>query len=533
MSPRARAHGSAGGGDEATSLRIRRIGFVLGPLLFCLLLLWPGMPLDAAQRRVAAVTAWTAIWWTTAALPIGMTSLLPAVLLPLLGVMDARAVAPLYMHDLVLLFLGAFVVALGLERWGVHKRMALAIIARVGTRPRQLVLGFMVASAVLSFFINNTSTTLLMLPIGTACIASLSLGAGKQQDGESSAGGNAFAMALLLGMAYSASVGGVGTPVGTTPNQVFLGQFQTKYPDAPEISFSQWAISFVPLVAIYLPLGWLVLTRLALRVPAGSATGSDTIHQQREALGAMSRPEKAMACVFGLTALLWVTRANLDLGFFVLPGWGELFGTLNGRSLVSDATVAVGMAIVCFLIPAGKGQRLMDWETARRMPWEILLLIGGGFCIAGAFKASGLDQRVGEALGPHLASLPEWAIVFLVVALMAALTEITSNTATTAVLLPVLGEAAVSAGISPLFTMLPATIAASVAFMLPVATPPNAVVFSSRLVPASSMARVGLWMNLLLILLVSLVFQLWVRPYLGIGAGLEDWATQGIPAVDR
>ena len=197
-----------------------------------------------------------------------------------------------------------------------------------------------------------------------------------------------------------------------------------------------------------------------------------------------------MAGVFAATALLWITRASLDFGFVRMPGWGELFGEVNGRSRVSDATVAVAMAIVCFVVPAGEGRRLMDWETARRMPWEILLLIGGGFCIAGAFKASGLDQRVGEALGPHLAHLPEWAIVVLVITCMAALTEVTSNTATTAVLLPVLGEAAVAAGISPLFTMLPATIAASVAFMLPVATPPNAVVFSSRLVPAAVIAEV-------------------------------------------
>jgi len=512
--------------DAATPPSIRRLGAALGPALFLLFLLAPGLPLDGPQRRVAAVTSWTAVWWITAALPIGVSSLLPAALLPLLGVMDARSVAPLYMHDLVLLFLGAFVIALGLERWGVHRRMALSIIARVGTRPRQLVLGFMVASAFLSFFINNTSTTLLMLPIGVACIASLRA----DRDVE---GAGPFGMALLLGMAYSASVGGVATPVGTTPNQVFLGQFATKYPDGPEISFGQWVLAFVPLVVLYLPLAWFVLTRLALRVPAGESEGTDSIREQRARLGPMSRAEKLMAAVFAATALLWVTRASLDLGVVRLPGWGELFGAVDGRSRVSDATVAVAMAILCFALPAGGGRRLMDWETARRMPWEILLLIGGGFALAGAFKASGLDQRVGDALGPYLAHLPEWAIVVCVIACMAALTEVTSNTATTAVLLPVLGEAAAAAGISPLFTMLPATIAASLAFMLPVATPPNAVVFSSRLVPAATMARVGLWMNVLLIVLTSLVFQLWVRPVLGIDSGLEDWAVQGIGADGR
>lgn len=511
--------------DEAASPRIRRIGGFLGPGLFMALLLWPDLPLDGPQRRVAAVTAWTALWWVTAALPIGVTSLLPAVLLPLLGVMSSTAVAPLYMNNLVLLFVGAFIVALGLERWGVHRRMALAIIARVGTGPRQLILGFMVASALLSFFINNTSTTLLMLPIGMACIASLTGKDGKE--------GGPFAMALLLGMAYSASVGGVATPVGTTPNQVFLGQFRGKYPDAPELSFSQWALAWIPLVILYLPLGWLLLTRFAFRIPAGSGTRSDTIAKEREELGPMRGPEKWMSAVFVLTAFLWITRVDLDLGVLKVPGWGDLFSSSEGRSNVSDATVAIAMAILCFLLPVGKGRRLMDWETARRLPWEILLLIGGGFCIAGAFAACGLDRLVGEALGPYLATLPEILVVALVVALMAGLTEITSNTATTAVLLPVLGEAAVSAGMSPLFTMMPATIAASVAFMLPVATPPNAVVFSSGLVPATTMARVGLWMNLLLIVLVTATFHWWVRPLLGIEAELPAWVSQGIEESGR
>ncbi len=500
---------------------MQRIGFALGPLAFVLILAWRDGPLDEAQRKVLAITALTAAWWMTAALPIGITSLIPAALLPLLGVMGAREVAPLYMQDLVFLFLGAFIIALGLERWNVHRRMALFIISLVGTRPRNLILGFMIASAFLSFWINNTSTTLLMLPVGMAVVAAVRGGAPRATD--------PFAMSLLLALAYSASVGGMATPVGTAPNQVFLGQFHERFPGAPDISFGQWMLAWVPLVVLFVPLGWLVLTRVALRVPKTGGRGADVIRREREALGPMSLAEKAMAAVFATTALLWVTRADLELGSFTIPGWARLVlpdSIAQPERFVTDATVATGMALLCFLIPVDRrrGVRLMDWKTASRMPWEVLLLIGGGFAIAGAFQTSGLDQVLGDSLGPWLAGRSSWVMVPVVVVFMATLTEVTSNTATTAVLLPVMGQAAAAAGVSPLLFMAPATIAASAAFMLPVATPPNAVVFSSRLVPAPTMVRVGIWINLLMVLLVTLVFQLWVRRVFGIEEGLPSWA---------
>jgi len=495
---------------EAASPVVRRVGLVLGPLLFLVLLAWRSGPLDDAQRKVAAVTALTATWWITAALPIGITSLVPAALLPLLGVMGAREIAPRYMQDLVFLFLGAFIIALGLERWNVHRRMALFIISLVGTRPRQLVLGFMIASAFLSFWINNTSTTLLMLPIGMAVVAAVRDVAPGERD--------PFAISLLLAMAYSASVGGMATPVGTAPNQVFLGQFAARFPDAPGLSFGQWMLAWVPVVALFVPVGWWLLTRVALRVPAESERGIAVIRQERQALGPMSGPEMAMAGVFAATALLWVTRP-------AWAGWVLPDSIARPKTFVTDATIATAMAILCFVIPVGKGGvRLMDWRTASRMPWEVLLLIGGGFAIAAAFQSSGLDELVGAALGPWLAGRSTWITVGAVVVLMAALTEVTSNTATTAVLLPVMGQAAIAAGVSPLLFMVPATIAASAAFMLPVATPPNAVVFSSRQVPAPTMARVGLWMNLAMATLIVVVFQLWVRAVLGIGASVPDWA---------
>ena len=521
---------------ESVSLA-RRVGLVLGPVLFVILLLWRDGPLDEAQRKVAAITALTATWWMTAALPIGATSLLPAALLPLLGVMGGRDVAPRYMHDLVFLFIGAFVIALGLERWNVHRRIALWIISRVGTRPHRLVLGFMIASAFLSFWINNTSTTLLMLPIGVAVIASVT--------GAKPGTRDPFAIALLLGMAYSASVGGMATPVGTAPNQVFLGLMSDRFPGAPSISFGQWMVAWLPLVLLYIPLAWLLLTRVVLRVPRVSMRGGDVIREERRLLGPMSRAEKAMASMFALTALLWVTRADLDLGFVRFSGWVHLvlpesLAIAHPEKFITDATVATFMAILCFLIPVDRkrGVFLMDWKTASKMPWEVLLLIGGGFAIAGAFKESGLDRVIGDALGPALAGASPLVMVTAVVVLVAGLTEITSNTATTAVLLPVLGQAAVAADVSPLLFMAPATIAASAAFMLPVATPPNAVVFASRHVPAPTMARVGIVINVLLALLIVFVFQFWGRRVLDVGASAQAWATpeaevQGIDEMPR
>ena len=492
-----------------------RIGRWLGPALFVALLLAPDLPLDGDQRRVAAVAAWTATWWITVAIPIGATSLLPAALLPLTGVMSGREVAPLYMHDLVFLFLGAFLIALGLERWGVHRRMAFWIIARVGTRPRSLVLGFMLASAFLSMWISNTSTTLMLLPIAIAVVTSL------QPEGEV---GRRFALSLLLGVAYAASIGGIGTLVGTPTNQVLAGILDEAYPAAPAIDFTTWLAAWLPMSLVFLPLAWLVLTRVAIRVPASpDDSGAEAVRLARAALGPMGRPERWMAAVFVTTALLWVTRPGLDLGFVRLPSWGTALG---GSKVITDATVATVMALLTFVIPAGGGHRgaLMNWQTAARAPWDVLLLLGSGFAIAGAFQTSGLDVVLGEWLAPYLTGRSEWLVVALVVAFVALLTEVTSNMATTAALLPILGQAAVHAGISPLFTMLPATVAASAAFMLPVATPPNAVVFSSGRVRAPDMARVGLLLNVLTVILVTAVFQLWVRRVLGIELELPDWA---------
>lgn len=508
-------------GEEALEERIPALataGRVLGPLFFLALLLLPGLDLDPVQRRVAAVAAWTATWWMTSAAPVGATSLLPAVLLPALGATDARTVSAFYMDDLVLLFLGAFLLTRGLERWNVHRRLALAILHRAGTAPRRLVLGMMIATAALSLFVNNTSTTLLMLPIATALIAGL--------DSSEPRGRQAFARAILLGVAYSASVGGIGTPVGTAPNQIFLGQFRELYPGAPEIGFGQWTLAWLPVVVVYLPIGWLLLTRVLFRVPADLGRGAEAVEAERRALGPMSQAEKRMTAVFVVAALLWVTRADLDLGGVVLQGWGDLLHGASGKSSVSDATVAVGLALVLFLCPSGTEKRtpLLEWSTARTLPWDVLLLFGGGFALAGACKASGLDRLLGEEVAPWIAGRPDWLVVLIVVLFVTALSELASNVATTQVMLPVMGQAAAAAGLSPLLVLLPTTIAASAGFMLPVATPPNAIVFATGAIPATTMARVGLVFDLLMAVVVTVLFLLWGRSVFDIGPGLPAWA---------
>ncbi len=501
--------------------RLARAGLYLGPLLFLLVLLWPDLGLDGPQRRAAAIVAWTATWWITSALPVGAASLLPAVLLPALGVLEARAVAPLYMHDLVLLFLGAMLLTRALERSGVHRRFALWVLARVGARPRPIVFGLMSATALLSLWVNNTATALLMLPIALAVIDSFPLARPRER--------RSFACALLLGVAYSASVGGMGTPVGTAPNQVFLGQFRARYPDGPEIGFAQWTAVWLPLVLLYLPLGWLLLTRVVFSVPADLGQGQDTIERERAALGPLNPAEKRMGAVFLLTALLWVTRADVDFGPFTFQGWGDLLSS-GEKSLVSDATVALAMVLVTFIVPSGipsadgRASRLLDWSTARGLPWEVLLLIGGGFALAGAFESTALDQVLGRGLAPLFVGRSGWVVVFLLTCFVIALSEIASNTATAQVLLPVVGQAAASAGLSPLLLMLPTTIAASAGFMLPVATPPNAIVFATGWIPPTTMARAGLWFDLLLALLITCFFQLWGRAVLGIEPGVPAWA---------
>lgn len=507
---------------------VQRFGRWGAVLLFVLILLWPGLPLDTMQRRAAAVTLAVAMLWLTQGIPLGAASLLPAALLPLLGVVPAREAAMVYMDDIVMLFFGAFIVAAGLERWGVHRRMALAVVARVGTRPRALVLGFAAATAFVSFWINNTAATLMMYPIGLAVITTVS--------GSQKSHGSPFAIAMLLGIAYGASIGGIATPVGTAPNQILLGLVRSTFPDAPPISFGSWFLGWLPFVALYVLGLWWILTRFALKVSNESLAAGDTIRAERAKLGRLSRGEWMMSIVFGLTAVAWVTREGLSIGRFELPGWSQSLAVWQAHGVtgvepakfaryVTDATVALAVSCLCFFLPVDRKSNtfLLDWPTVAKLPWDVLLLFGGGFCLAKGVQMSGLDAALGRALAPAITGLPLWAIVAIVATFMTLLSELASNTVITNLMLPILAQTAVQSGTHPLALMVPATVAASLGFMLPVATPPNAIAFSSRLIPMRTMARVGLWVDLLGILLVAVIFEVWTRHMLGIGSALPDW----------
>jgi sodium-dependent dicarboxylate transporter 2/3/5 len=511
---------------EGANPRVQRLGRWLGVALFALFAFTPFEGLDVAQRRAAAVTALVATLWLTQGIPLAAASLLPAALFPLLGVLPARDASAAYMDDLVMLFLGAFLVASGLEVWGVHRRVALTLVAAFGVRPRWLVLGFILATGFISLWINNTAATLMMFPIGLAVITTV--GGGRSSP---------FARALLLGIAYAASIGGVGTPVGTAPNQLLLGALRTSFPDAPSISFADWMAAWIPFVATYLVILWLLLTRVVLRVGAELSMSHDVIAKERAQLGAMNSGERRMALVFAATALLWITRGGLDVGAFHLPGWGpavarwqaEVLGLASADQLkgyVTDATVAIAMSLVCFFIPSGveRGQRLLDWERSGKLPWDVLLLFGGGFCIAKGFQHSGLDRALGAVLAPAIQGQPAWIVIAIVAAFMTFLSEIASNTALTAIALPILAAAAVQGGYDPRLVMIPATVAASCGFMLPVGTPPNAVVFASGLIPVGTMARVGLLVDVVGVALITLFFALWGSAVLGIESGLPAWA---------
>ena len=457
-----------------------------------------------------------AIWWVSLAVPIAVTSLIPIIAFPLLGVMKSGLVVKYYANNNIYLFLGGFIIALAIERWNLHRRMALWMMLRVGGRPTFLVLGFLIVSAALSMWISNTATTMMMLPIGMAVVAQIG-----DADREI---GKKFAPALMLAIAYGASIGGIGTPIGTPPNIEFAGQFEQRFPGAPAITFFDWARVFVPLVIILLPIVWLVLTKIVFRLGKTSTAGKDIITHQYQKLGKPRAPEIRVFVIFALTALLWVFRSDINIGNFFIPGWAGLF---PHPEMLHDATVAITMAILLFIIPSGDRKKpgpLMNWATALRVPWGILLLFGGGFAVAGAFSTTGLDQSMGEALHPIIGRLGTWPIIIIICLFVTFLTELTSNTATAATLLPIMAATAHAIGVNPLLLMIPATISASCAFMLPVATPPNAIIFGSGRVKMGEMVRTGIILNVVIALVVSTFIYVVLLPAWNMSTAVPAWA---------
>jgi sodium-dependent dicarboxylate transporter 2/3/5 len=447
---------------------------------------WQGA-MSTEAWRVAAVGMWMAVWWATEAIPVPVTALLPLVMFSPLGISSIRDAAAPYANPTIFLFMGGFMMALALERWNLHRRIALAVIDNAGTDGRRLIGGFMFVCAILSMWMTNTSTTMMLLPI----VLSVAVVIRENVPDLSDKNRQDFQIAMLLGLAYSASIGGLATLIGTPPNALLMGFMAENYDI--EISFARWMLVGIPVSFVMLPIAWFALTRFLYpcHIPASEAV-QHHLHELREELGAMSTAERRVAAIFVLLIFSWMFR---------LPVTAWL-----GVSGVSDAGIVMTAAILLFILPSGDATqpRLMTWEYVSRLPWGVLILFGGGLSLAAAVSGSGLALWLGEQLAP----LNAWGTAVLVVASVALvifLTELTSNLATTATLLPVMGAIAVQAGVPPIVLTVPITIAASCAFMLPVATPPNAIVFSTGAISIPQMVRAGVFLNLIGIVIVSTV----------------------------
>lgn len=482
----------------------KKLFILLAPVLF-ILLLWIGPPEGMPEPAflVLACTAWIALWWLTEAVPIGMTSLLPLLLFPLCNVIKLKELSNYYANPIIFLFIGGFIIALAMERWNLHKRIALHIIALTGTNQKQILLGFILATAFLSMWISNTATTMMMLPIALSIIFQFE-NILKSQNLESSKT-ELFSKALVISIAYAASIGGMATIVGTPTNLIYIEFAQSQY--NYEVPFAQWFIFALPLVIILIAFLWWHMSSNVFKLSKKAVPGSkNIIKKEIEKLGKIGYEEKWILAVFLAVAISWIARQYLIKPFF---------------PAVTDTTIALIGAMILFVVPCKVNPRemLMDWNTAKQLPWQVILLFGGAFAVAGSFQASGLTGWIGEKLS-LLEGVPMWLILLVVVAVVNYLTELTQNMATCTLMLPVLAGLAEAIGVHPFGLMMPMTIAASCAFMLPVATAPNAVVFGSGNLKMQDMVRAGFLLNIVSILLISL-YTYYVLPWIwGIDLGV-------------
>jgi len=496
------------------------IGLILGPVLALTLLLFFNLdPSNPLVTRAAAAAVLMAVWWITEAIPIAATALIPVVLFPVLGVMKGKAVAGIYFNSIIFLFIGGFMVALAMQRWGLHRRIALRIIRLIGTGPSRLILGFMVATAFLSMWISNTATTMMMIPIALAIIARLEEDWGPKKVSR-------FAVGLLLGIAYAASIGGTATLIGTPPNLSFNRIFQIYFPTAPDITFADWFVFGFPFAVVFLLITWQILSRMYRPSEASVAADRSIFREEARRLGPITFEEKIVLIGFVALAGLWLFRRDIAIGALSIPGWSNL---MPAPDFVDDGTVAIAIALLLFLIPSKNrpGQRLLDWDTAVKLPWGIVILFGGGFALASAFLESGLSLWMGQQLGA-LEYIHPVLIVAAICLMMTFLTELTSNTATTEMILPILGSLAVAIEVNPLLLMIPATLSASCAFMLPVATPPNAIIFGTDRISIQNMVKTGIILNLIGVVLITFAIYLLGNLVLNIDPGsFPGWARPG------
>jgi solute carrier family 13 (sodium-dependent dicarboxylate transporter), member 2/3/5 len=492
-------------------------GFATGIVLFLFIILFldlqPGKP---AVTITLAIAVWMAAWWIFEAVPLAVTALLPVILFPLFGVMDGKLVSSAYFNDIIFLFMGGFLIALAMQKWLLHKRLALHILLVSGVSPGRLLAGFMIATAFLSMWISNTAAAMMMIPIAISILDQVENNPDKKTSQKLSVG-------LLLGIAYSASVGGIATLVGTPPNLAFARIYSISFPGAPEVSFGQWMVFAMPLSLFFLLMIWVYLYFLFCRRNKRAEVSNTPVYV-KEALNKLGKPgfeEKVVFVVFLLFAVLLVFRKEILLGDFRIPGWSNLFPV---PGFINDGTIAMMLGVILFLIPAKQhNDFILDWETAKSLPWRIIILFGGGFALAEGFIVSGLSEWIGLSL-EATAGFHPLLIIVCVTGLMIFLTEFTSNTATAQMILPIMAALSVTTKVHPLLFMLPATLAGSMAFMLPVATPPNAIIFATNRIRIPVMAKNGLILNFIGIVIISTAVWIYGRFVFGINMELlPDW----------
>lgn len=465
----------------------RIVGLVLGPLLFlATLLFFDPEGLSPEGQAVLASTLWVATWWITEAIPIPVTSLLPVALLPLTGALEGDAVVAAYGDDIIFLFLGGFSLAIAMEKWNLHQRIALTIVAAIGTSPRRIVLGFMVATGFLSMWVSNTAATMMMIPVGLAVVyqASRSMRGGEHESDLSK-----FEKSIVFGIGYAATIGGLGTLIGTPPLAILSATVGRIYGES--IGFGTWMMFGVPIVVVLLAFAWFYLTGVKFKVGFKHLPGGEeSIRGEKRALGKMSTEEKTVLCVFLAVAFMWVTRSFIWEG--LVPG-------------ISDGVIAVIATVILFTLPTSNREekKILQWEDSKKIPWGILLLFGGGLAIAAGFVETGLSAWIGDQLRT-LDGINVFLIIILATTLVLFLTEITSNAATATMILPVMAAFAVSLDIHPYALMVPCAMAANCAFMLPVGTPPNAIMFGTGRVSIMDMVKTGFWLNLIALILITL-----------------------------
>ena len=508
----------SGNNNSAKKGYLQNFGLFLGPLLFVLVLLINPSPENQTAIKMAAVATLMAAWWITEAIPLAATSLLPLVLFPIMGIMKGKSTAPLYINSTIFLFIGGFIIAIAMEKWRLHKRIALWIIGIIGGSPSTIILGFMISAAFLSMWISNTATAIMMVPIGMSIISQMEENFGEKDAGK-------FTTALMLGIAYSCSMGGISTLVGTPPNLSFARIFEITFPKAEPVVFGQWFIMALPLTIIMLTLIWILLTKVFYHFPAHLKADKQLVHREYKNLGPMSFEEKAVTVVFISAALLWVFRKEINIGLITIPGWSRL---IPYPALIDDGTVAVFMSMILFIVPtrdkSSGSDAIVDVKVFKSIPWHIVLLFGGGFALAKGFQVTGLSALVGEQF-KSLAGTSPYLMITITCSAITFLTELTSNTATTEMILPILASVAVAMKTNPLLLMIPTTLSASCAFMMPVATPPNAIVFGSGKIRIIDMVRVGICINLIGIIVIGFIFYTFGTIIFSIDtSAIPEWA---------